>query len=95
MVEPITTTLILVSVTLFQIGIIIGWIVSRDSKSTTRAKLQTMVAIVVTLGWMSATMAGILVTAYTVSPLMHGLMGAVVGYFFTEKGITFNIGGKG
>jgi hypothetical protein len=94
MAEPITTTIILVSVTLFSVGIVIGYLVSRESDATTRARLRTMIAIVVTLGWISATVAGILITSYTVSPLLHGLMGAVVGYFFTEDGYTFNIGGN-
>jgi len=53
-----------------------------------------MVAVIVTIGWITATVAGILIATYTVSPLLHALMGAIVGYFFTEDGLTFNIGGE-
>lgn len=94
MVTPITTTIILVSVTLFHVGLLIGWLYSRDSQVTTKSKIKLLVAVVVTMGWISATVAGILIASYTVSPLLHALMGAIVGYFFTEDGITFNIGGE-
>lgn len=93
MVTPITTTIILVSVTLFLVGLLTGWLYSKDSQVTTKSKIKLLVAVVVTLGWISATMAGILIASYTVSPLLHALMGAIVGYFFTEDGLTFNIGG--
>lgn len=92
MVPPISTTIILVSITLFLIGILIGWLYSRDSEITAHSKLKIIVALVVTLGWISATAAGILLTTYTVSPMLHALMGAIVGYFFTEDGINFNFG---
>lgn len=88
----LTPTIILISVTLFLIGLLIGWIASKDSEATTESKVQTMIAIVITLGWISATAAGIFITDYSVSPMLHALMGGLVGYFFTEDGITFNLG---
>lgn len=94
MVSPITTTLILVSLALFLIGLIVGWLYSRDSEQSTRVKLRVLVAVAVTLGWLSATTAGIFIASYSVSPLLHALMGAIVGYFFTEDGVDFNIGGS-
>jgi len=94
MAEPITTTLILLTVTLFCIGILIGWIMPNHAELTTQNKLKTMVAVVITLGWISATIAGILIASYTVSPLLHALMGAIVGYFFTDDGINLNVGGE-
>jgi hypothetical protein len=93
MVTPTTTTIVLLAVTLFHVGLLIGWILSSRTEVTTKSKLKTMVAVVITLGWISATVAGILIASYTVSPLLHALMGAIVGYFFTEDGLTFNIGG--
>lgn len=88
----LTPTIVLLSATLFTIGLLIGWIISKDSERSTKAKMQTMVAVVITLGWISATAAGIFITEYSVSPMLHALMGAIVGYFFTEDGITFNLG---
>lgn len=95
MAEPLTiTTITLLSVTIFCVGILIGWIASNQRDLTTQKKLRILVAVVITLAWLSATVAGILIASYTVSPLLHGLMGAIVGYFFTEDGVTFNIGGN-
>lgn len=89
-----TTTILLISITLFSIGLLLGWLYSRDSSATTESKIKLMVAVVISLGWISATAAGILVAGYTVSPMLHALMGAIVGYFFTEDGVNFNIGGE-
>lgn len=94
MAEPTITTLILLAATLFCIGILIGWIMSNHAELSTQNKLKTMVAVIITLGWILATISGILIASYTVSPLLHALMGAIVGYFFTDDGLTFNIGGK-
>lgn len=93
MVEPITVTLAILVVALFCIGVLIGWILSNHTEVKTHSKLKTLVAVVITLGWITATIAGILMASYTVSPLLHALMGAIVGYFFTDNGITLNIGG--
>ena len=93
MLTPTTTTIVLLAVTLFHVGLLIGWMLSNHTGGTTESKLKTMVAVVITLGWISATVAGILIASYTVSPLLHALMGAVVGYFFTDDGVNFNIGG--
>jgi uncharacterized protein YqgC (DUF456 family) len=87
-----TTTLILVGITVFSIGLLLGWLYTSDSEETTSNKLQLLVAVVVTLVWVAATISGILIAGYTVSPMLHALMGAIVGYFFTENGIEFNIG---
>lgn len=94
MAEPINTTLILLAVTLFFVGIMIGWIMSNHAELSTHKKLKAMVAIVITIGWITSTISAILIVSYTVSPLLHALMGAIVGYFFTDDGLTFNIGGE-
>jgi hypothetical protein len=94
MLEPITATLAFLTITLFCIGVLIGWILSNHAEVKTHSKLKTLVAVVITLGWITSTIAGILMASYTVSPLIHALMGAIVGYFFTDDGVTFNIGGE-
>lgn len=93
MSELISTPLILLIVTLFFVGVLIGWIISNHAELTAKRRLRIMISVVVTLGWLYATTASIFVTSYTVSPLVHALMGAIVGYFFTEDGVTFNVGG--
>lgn len=68
----------------FVIGLGIGWILTRDSDISQRSKLKTGISIVVTIVWLIAVIADIFVSAYTLSPLIHGIMGAIVGYFFTD-----------
>lgn len=93
MIETLTTTTLFLAIaTSFFAGVLVGWVISNHTETETNAKLKTMVAIVITLGWITSTVAGILLTAYTVSPLLHALMGAIVGYFFTDDGIDFSIG---
>lgn len=95
MIQTITiTTLILTTSTSFLVGVLVGWIASNHKDINQDTKLKTMVAVVITLGWASGTVAGIFIASYTVSPLLHALMGAIVGYFFTEDGVDFNIGGN-
>lgn len=51
------------------------------------------ITVVVTVMWMIAISADIVITGYTVGPLIHAIMGAIVGYFFAEQGLDINIGG--
>ena len=95
MAEPLTTTtILLLSVTIFTVGFLVGWATSNQKDVTPKKKLRVLLAAVITLAWLSATLAGIVIASYTVSPLLHALMGAIVGYFFTDDGITFNVGGS-
>lgn len=91
----IFTIIVLVAVALlFVVGSAYAWLYStRSDSDETKSKLRTLVAIAVTVVWITAIAAGILVTGYTVSPLLHAIMGGVVGYFFTDKGIHLNLGG--
>lgn len=92
MADPFTL-FVLASLSIFAIGLGAGWYVSRKDTSLTRANLQIAVGIMVTIVWAISIAAEILIPTYTVSVLIHGIMGAVVGYLFSDDGITFNIGG--
>lgn len=92
MAEALTlTTVLLVSVATFSLGFLLGWISSSRKDLKTNMKIRIMVAVVITLVWLFTTVAGIIVASYTVSPLIHGLMGAIVGYFFTEDGLSIEL----
>ena len=94
MVE-LTTTFLLASLFLFQIGIIGGWLISRrNGDRSYKSKLQVVIGALVTAIWVVSIVAEIFIPAYTVSMLVHGIMGAVVGYLFSEDGVTINIGGS-
>lgn len=95
MLSLTTTIIILLTAALFLIGAVVGWVASsHGDEDATKSKIKIVVAIAVTLVWISATLAGIVLPAYTVSPMVHALMGAIVGYFFTDNGITLNLGGS-
>lgn len=68
----------------FVIGLGVGWVLTKDSELSQKSKLKTGISIVVTIVWLIAVIADIFMTAYTLSPLIHGIMGAIVGYFFTD-----------
>ena len=90
----ITSTLIgVLLLGLFALGLAIGYVYSKDSEDSKHGRVRTVIASVVTGMWVLAMMADIFVSGYVVSPLVHALMGAVVGYFFSEKGLDINIGG--
>lgn len=89
----IPAALITLIVGLFLLGLGIGYIYSRDSEASTASRTRTALAVLVTIVWTFAVAADVLVTGYTVSPLIHAIMGAVVGYFFADNGLNINIGG--
>lgn len=90
---PIILYTLTIAITLFILGVGIGWILTQDSQQTTKQKLQTGIAIAVTIVWIFAVVADVLLTGYSLSPLVHAIMGAVVGYFFTDEGLSIDIGG--
>lgn len=91
----ITTTLILASIIplAFIIGIIIGRKTPERLGEITKSELRIAIGVLVGVAWAVSIAAEIIIPSYTVSVLIHGIMGAVVGYLFSEDGITFNIGG--
>lgn len=92
---PPTTLIALgtIALLLILIGVVSGWIISTPTNPK-KSTLKTLVAVAVTFVWIIATIADIFIAAYSVSILIHALMGGLVGYFFTDEGITFNIGGE-
>ena len=94
MVE-LTTTFLLASIALFLLGIAGGWYFSRRNNEKNKKHLRIAIGVIVTIVWVVSIAAEIIIPAYTVSILIHGIMGAVVGYLFTDDGITLNIGGTG
>lgn len=93
MVEP-TTIFALSSLALFLMGTGAGWALTRLRGTYASPPVQIAIALLITIVWVVAVAAEILVPAYTVSMMLHGIMGAVVGYLFSEEGITINVGGQ-
>jgi len=70
-----------------------GWYLTKGNIDFTKRKARMAVASLVTIVWLIAVVAGILLPSYTVHLLIHGIMGMVVGYLFSEDGLEINIGG--
>lgn len=88
------TIFIVASIVVFAIGIVVGWQSSTLDNVFTQSNLQIVVGIVVTIMWVASIAAEIIIPAYSVSALIHGIMGAVVGYLFSDDGLNLNIGGE-
>jgi hypothetical protein len=82
------------SIIVFLLGRYSRWKLPDFTDVFTESNLQIAVGILVTIVWAVTVTAEILIPAYTVSVLIHGIMGAVVGYLFSEDGITFSLGGE-
>lgn len=89
-----TSTLAIGSLVLFLVGLGVGWFITRMRSKYVDPPIQTAIALLITIVWVAAVAAEIIVPAYTVSLMLHGIMGAVVGYLFSEDGITINIGAE-
>ena len=89
------TILLLASIATFIIGIIAGAVLTRTegTQTFTRERLQLVMGVVVTTVWVITVAADILIASYNVSFFVHGIMGAVVGYLFSDEGLTFTLKG--
>lgn len=76
----------------FALGILGGWMISKRELDYNKKDLQILIAVLVTTVWAMSILAEIIIPAYTVSVLIHGIMGAVVGYLFSDEVITLNLG---
>jgi hypothetical protein len=95
MVAPYTTLLVAVIVIFtFIVGILLGWRVLSKPEPITQSDLRIAIGALVAVAWTISIAAEIVIPSYTVSLLVHGIMGAVVGYLFSEDGLTVNIGGS-
>jgi hypothetical protein len=95
MVAPYTTLLVVVIVVFaFMVGMLLGWRILNKPEPITQSDLRIAIGALVAVAWTLSIAAEIVIPSYTVSLLVHGIMGAVVGYLFSEDGLTLNIGGS-
>lgn len=72
----------------FVAGTISGYILRGliDKKnSVDKLEYRNLVLLVVTLVWALSALIDIVDPEYSTSPLIHGLMGGIVGFFFKKK----------
>jgi len=73
-------------------GAIIGWFFS--TREITEHRLRVGVATIITIVWVITIIAEIVIPSYTVAMVIHAIMGAVVGYLFSDSGLTSIIKNK-
>lgn len=74
---------LVIATTSYLIGIFSGVLINRFfNKQISKFENNTIVLIVVSFIWALSMVVDILSPAYETSPLVHGLMGAIVGFFY-------------
>lgn len=68
----------------FVAGFLSGFF-SQDYLHDKTINLANFVLIIVTVIWATSVVVDITSPTYTTSPLIHGLMGAIVGFFYRPK----------
>lgn len=82
----------LVFVAGFGTGTIVGLYAGEGRLSISDTTFRRIIAVAVTTTWIAAVGADILITTYDVPVLIHGIMGAVAGYLFSDGGLNIDIG---
>lgn len=75
---------IIVAVVSYLAGLMSGFFL-RTVFSDKKIENNTAVLMVVTMVWAVSMFVDILTPTYETSPLVHGLMGAIVGFFYRPK----------
>lgn len=85
--ELTLTIYVLSAFVLLFIGALAGWLFGDRNETITESRLRTGIAIVITAVWVITIIAEIVVPTYTTALVIHAIMGAVVGYLFSENGL--------
>ncbi len=73
----------IIAITSFFLGIVCGILINRFfSKQLSKVENNTIVLLIVSFVWALSMVVDILSSTYETSPLVHGLMGAIVGFFY-------------
>ncbi len=76
-------TYFIVATTAFFLGIACGILINRFfNKQVSNIGNNTIVLLIVSFVWALSMVVDILSPIYETSPLVHGLMGAIVGFFY-------------
>lgn len=77
---------VLISIISFCLGTIFGWFLKsfilKDIKDN---DARIFVLVVVSIMWLASVATELVNPSYKTSPFVHGLMGSIVGFFYTFK----------
>jgi heme/copper-type cytochrome/quinol oxidase subunit 2 len=79
---------LLSSIVCFCIGCLFGWAfrgLASEYNIELHYNINNVIASVVLIAWFVSVMASVCVPDFEVDPLLHGIMGAIVTFFFTKK----------
>ena len=79
---------IIIGIVSYTGGLISGILFQKYFRPEEETKRGDVVLIVVTLVWAVSMLIDIMSTQYETSPLVHGLMGAIVGFFYRPQNKT-------
>lgn len=80
-----TLNYILVAVVSFVVGVLTGYTFKNLADKSTEQKASYTVLYVVLFAWLLSFMVDIFNPEYTTSPVVHGMMGVIVGFFFKPE----------
>lgn len=70
----------------FLVGVLVGWVAHTIVvKNGDKDNAKTFILLVVSVAWFASVIVEILNPEYHTNPLMHGLMGSIVGFFYNFK----------
>lgn len=75
---------VIVSVTSFTIGIIVGWSSAQELDNLSQPELRRLMAVILLAMYVVSVLAEIRLEDYQTPLLLHGMMGAVIGYLFSS-----------
>lgn len=77
---------LILSIVSFLVGVLVGYIIrSLMDKSGYNKDMKTLVLLVVSFAWFMSMIVEVLNPAYHTNPMVHGLMGSIVGFFYNFK----------
>jgi len=92
MTESVLINYALVTVSSFLLGFIVGWSSGRQLDNLDRPELRRLMAVILLTAYVISVFAEIRLPEYKTPVLLHGIMGATVGYLFSAgENNAFNI----
>lgn len=76
----------------FLVGLIVGSVAGQHGITVEKQTFRYVLAGIIVLVWVVSILAEIAIASYTTHVFVHGIMGAVAGYLFSEDGINVSIG---
>lgn len=76
----------------FGLGIAFGIWIGTRTDAIEEPNAEIVVAFSITFIWAFSVASDIALTYYSTSVLVHGIMGGVSGFLFSDQGFTINIG---